>query len=479
LRAAVPQPFLGQKPRRRARRIAVAVALALTGAGLIALGYRGCRPSHPTWRAALDYPNRGAGALQDPATFTSATVCGACHQQHYAEWLSSGMGRSSEVSRFLIELYRASLDIRGAPLEDVAQCLHCHAPLAVMGEEPDLELAAELSREGVTCDVCHTAIEAHANDAPGMIRWDPTGPKRGPWPGDGDATVPGVPPATSTQHKNAYSELHTRSELCGACHMSLWPTNALPIDWTYAEWARSPWAAEGRTCQSCHMPTYAGQAATGQSPHREGLHRHTFAGGGDPGLVRGTAVVDLKVHGHFAGHEVEARVENVKAGHAFPTGNATAPVVELALTAFDAGGAAVFTDRREFRLLYADENGEVTNDPSIAMRLLSDTTLQPREPRTERFWLPHHLGATWVRAELVYRRWSRDVVENHGGLAREFLGRYLQQGFRVHRLLAHLDKLDPAMIERVRNFTPIAVDQEDAELPGPPEVPAYLRAAEP
>jgi hypothetical protein len=441
----------------------------------IVMCYVGFGRTHPMWDAPLEYPNRGAGALEDPTQFSSAAVCGTCHQQHYAEWLESGMGRSSEVSEFLIELYQASLEIRGAPAEDVAQCLHCHAPVAVMGAEPDLEMAKDISREGVNCDVCHTAYEAHANDAPGMLRWDPSGPKRGPFPGNDDALPPGVERAVSTHHKTKQSPLHATSELCGACHMSLWPTNALPIDWTYAEWARSPYAERGETCQSCHMPTYEGQAATGQSPHRETLHHHTFPGGGDVEFVKGTALVDIEVHPHFAGHEIEVKVENVKSGHAFPTGNATAPVVKLVLTATDESGAEVFHDKREFRLLYADADGEVTNDPSIASRLLSDTTLQPLQPRLERFFMAHHLGAKSISAELVYQRWSDDVVENHTGLATEFIGRYLEQGFQVHELMLNVDKLDPSMIQRVRDFEPILVDAESMQLPPIPEAPEYLR----
>lgn len=450
------------------------------GLVLLVLAYVGFGTRYPMWNAPLEYPNKGAGKEDDPEAFSSAAVCGTCHQTHYQEWLESGMGRSSEVSSFLIELYEASLDIRGAPTEDVAQCLHCHAPTSVMGPEPDLELARQVSQEGVTCDVCHTAYEAHANDAPGMLRWDPTGPKLGPLPGTEDDVLPeGVPRAVSTHHQTKRSPLHSTSELCGACHMSLWPTNALPIDWTYAEWKRSPYPERGQTCQSCHMPTYEGQAATGQSPTRPNLHRHTFPGGGDVEFVKRTAVVDIEVFSHYAGNEVEVRVENVKAGHAFPTGNATAPVVKLVLVAYDEADQEVFRDKREFRLMYADADGEITNDPSVAVRLVSDTTLQPLQPRLERFFLPHHLGARRVFAQLIYQRWSDDVVDNHTGLAAEFFGRYLEQGVRVHRVLAHLDKLRPSMLERVRAFRPVVVDGETAALPPPPDPPAYLRQPEP
>ncbi len=465
-------PALNLRPHWRNRKTRWGILGGAVGL-LLVLCYVGFGRTDATWNQPLDYPNRGTGVHLDPTAFSAAAVCGSCHAQHYQEWLASGMGKSSELSYFLIDLYQASLDIRGAPAQDVAQCLHCHAPVSVMGSEPDLELARQVSQEGVNCDVCHTAVEAHANDAPGMIRWDPTGPKRGPFPGRSDPPVDGVPAAISTHHDTAYSKLQSRSELCGACHMSLWPTNALPIDWTYPEWKRSPYAAEGKTCQDCHMPTYEGRAApNGQL--RKTLHRHTFPGGGDLEFVRSAAEIDISANAHFAGYEVIVKVENVAAGHAFPTGNATAPVVFLELVAFDGDGQEVFRDRRDYRLVYVDGDGDVTSDPSAATRLKSDTTLQPREPRHETFYLAEAVGARSVEARLIYQRWSDDVVNNHFGLAKEFFGRYLAQGFRVHRLLANLDKMDPEKISRVRSMESITVDEAGADLPAPPTLPPFL-----
>ena len=146
-------------------------------------------------------------------------------------------------------------------------------------------------------------------------------------------------------------------------------------------------------------------------------------------------------------------------------------MVFLEVVAFDGTGREVFRDRREYRLIYVDENGEVTTDPTVAARVLSDTTLQPREPRHESFFLARRLGATRVEARLVYQRWNDGIVRNHLGLAREFIGRYLRQGVRVHRLLAHLDKVNPSKLSRVRSFEPIVVDEATADLPGPPPVP--------
>lgn len=218
------------------------------------------------------------------------------------------------------------------------------------------------------------------------------------------------------------------------------------------------------------MPTYEGKAAP-QGPVRPNLHHHTFPGGGDQELVRSAAEIEIETHAHYAGQEVSVRVENVGAGHAFPTGNATAPVVFLEVVAFDDAGTEVFRDRRDYRLIYVDADGDVTSDPSVAVRVASDTTLQPREPKHEHFFLTHRQGATRVEAQLVYQRWSDDVVNNHLGLAREFVGRYLQQGFRVHRLLAHLDKVDPDKLGRVREMGSVVVDSAEAQLPGPPALP--------
>lgn len=447
-------------------------AAGLAGAmGALAMTYQGWAPADPAWKAPLTFPNQDAYADLDPSKLTPSATCGGCHAQHYEEWKASGMGRSSALSAFLIGLYRTSLDIRGAPDKDVAQCLHCHAPAAVWGPTPDLDLTQAMSQEGVSCDVCHTAAKAWADDAPGNIQWDPTGPKRGPFYGTADTVVPeGEVVAVSPFHATVKSDLHSgQSELCGACHMSLWPTNALPIDWTYAEWARSPYAAEGIGCPACHMAAYTGTAAAG-APERT-LHRHTFPGGGNVEFVKTTATLDLHVNRHFAGHEVVATVENVGAGHSFPTGNATAPEVALELLALDAAGNVVMTDRREYRLTYVDRAGVPTTDPTAAFRVASDTTLQPREPRHEHMFLVNSLQAVKVRATLVYRRWSEDVVNNHAALVKEFMGRYVREGVRVHRLLAHLDKLDPAVLGHVRKQAPTVVAETEITLPPPKEAP--------
>jgi nitrate/TMAO reductase-like tetraheme cytochrome c subunit len=460
--------FLGGALRQQWKWVTLALSCAALG-----VTYHGWNPSIDRWSAPLEYPTKGMHADLDRAQFTSAAVCGRCHETHYQQWQRSGMGRSSATSRFLVELFEVGLDLRGAPPEDVEQCLRCHAPLATIGTPQDLGMQQAISQEGVTCDVCHTAVAAAANDAPGMLRWDPTGPKRGPLPGDDALDLPGLPPAKSPFHRTKRSPLHESSELCGACHMSMWPTNALPIDWTYAEWKRSPYAARGVSCQDCHMPTYKGFSAPG-APLRT-LHDHSFAGGGDVALVTGTAELRVRTVAHFAGHEIEIEVENTKSAHAFPTGNATAPVVTLEVSALNPAGELVWSDHRDFRVVYVDAHGDVTNDPTTATKLKSDTTLQPLEPRHERFFLPHSLGAATIEAELVYKRWSDELLNDHAGVLWEQVSRYLAEGVRVHRLVANLAALDYAKLDAVRSHRAIVVSRAHATLGPKPELPAAFR----
>jgi len=439
---------------------AIGGVFGILGTSLCYVGWCG---QDPQWDAALEYPSRGSARHQARETLTSAEVCGSCHRLHFEQWKRSAMARSAELGEGLLSLYATGLALRGAPDEDLEYCLECHAPAAVLGAEPDLRMTSSISREGVSCDICHTAVVTSTDASPGGLQLDPTGPKRGPLPGttlslSRPAGGSSSPVARSSFHETLESELHKTSELCASCHMSMWPTNGLPIDWTYAEWKRSPYAERGVHCQDCHMPTYAGRAAPG-APHRETLHRHDFPGGSDLQMVRSTASLTIESQRYFAAHEVSISVENIGAGHAFPTGDATAPTVALEIKAFSANSQLVFEDHRDYRLIYEDAAGDITNDPTAAVRLRSDTTLQPLETRHERFYLAKKLGATRVEAQLVYRRWGEHLSQ-HDRLAREFIGRYLAEGIQLHQLpiqLVELARLAPTLIDNVKTSPAIVV----------------------
>ena len=391
------------------------------------------------WAAPLEWQGRDQNRHLSLESFTSAEVCGGCHTQYYEEWSSSAMAHSVDYGEFLIDLFEVGLDVRGAPEEGVDQCLECHAPLALIGEDYDRDLTLPIVREGVTCDVCHTISHVNANESPGDIVWDPSGPKRGPLTGSLDPSSEETGPvAQSPFHETQSMPLFESSELCGGCHMSVWPTNGLPIDWTYPEWRESVWAERGVTCQDCHMELYTGQAAPG-APIRENLHRHNFPGRDDLEMVRSAATLELEMEVVGETVELTAIVENIGAGHAFPTGNATAPSVVLEIEATNIDGESVFIDSRDFKLQYLDSSGAISSDPTAAASLLSNTTLLPFEPRTEIFEIPESLGATSLSARLVYHPWNDQ--SSHLELATEFAGRYLRNGFRIERVMANLGRL--------------------------------------
>ena len=66
------------------------------------------------------------------------------------------------------------------------------------------------------------------------------------------------PDAMAPAHKTRYSEVHISSRACAPCHEY---RNSLgfAVLTTYMEWQKSRYGKEGRTCQSCHMYSVAGQ----------------------------------------------------------------------------------------------------------------------------------------------------------------------------------------------------------------------------
>jgi hypothetical protein len=163
---------------------------------------------------------------------------------------------------------------------------------------------------------------------------------------------------TAPFHDTKYSDLHTRSELCGMCHDVAHAHNIMPIENTYTEWRTSPYNTgdpETSThCQDCHMrqtPAVAGTGITDlpDSPgfaaaeemggkKRDHVWQHWFIGGnatvpellGNPKwaqmardrLSKAVTVAIQDVGTVKPGGIVRfnVRVDNVGAGHYLPTG---------------------------------------------------------------------------------------------------------------------------------------------------------------
>lgn len=212
------------------RSVVIAAALC------VASGLAGCA-SEPAAAAASSWPS-----LRDP------TTCAECHPSHFAEWSGSMHAYAS-----IDPVFRAMVDRarRDAGSQTAAQCMRCHAPVAVMlGMTTDGAELADVPAwaQGVTCWYCHTATSVGALHD-GTLHLAEDGGVRG---GLSD-------PVPTPAHANVYSPLHDRSrlesaELCGGCHPD-----------SFSEWGESlysnPVAGQQLTCGSCHMDGRDARAA--------------------------------------------------------------------------------------------------------------------------------------------------------------------------------------------------------------------------
>ena len=301
-------------------------------------------------------------------------VCGECHQEIYQMWRRSMHSAAVTDPIFQTSYLRAYQETggRAGPI-----CLRCHAPAAVMNE--DLLMREPLSREGITCDYCHSIVSVD------LARWDQPftvetdGVKRGPL-ADADSPV----------HKVAASPLHESSEFCAGCH-EYTNERGVPILSTYSEWKSSPQAAQGVTCQKCHMPMEPGNVVRpGFGSDRKMINLHNISGGHSRDQVRKASTVKiLSVRRELRNSVlVEVEVSNSGSGHSIPTGM---PTRRLTLdVVLYAGDRVVRRFQRHYQKSLVDASGEIlTDDHRVildAESILEDTRLRPGERRVEKFY---------------------------------------------------------------------------------------------
>jgi hypothetical protein len=306
--------------------------------------------------------------------------CGLCHPTQFQDWQESwhAMGMGPGVMGQIVD-WDESND------KGVARCQRCHAPLTEqhmrLDEAPN-PLYQEGSREhGLTCAGCH------------VREWTRYGP-----PSEGEA-LENAPHGGFVAREEFES-----SRFCYKCHDFRQESVRGRIDGkliqeTYGEWRFTEQAAEGVTCQSCHMP--------------EG--RHLWLGVHDPEMVRSafTATPALVENGGVGDNLVATlEITNTGAAHRFPT--YTTPQINLVLEQIDAEGEAnEGTDRMDAVARHLK--------PDLS-REYFDTRLMPGESRTLDYEVERAAGAVSLRARIdvwpdeAYRRvYERKLanLENH------------------------------------------------------------------
>lgn len=205
----------------------------------------------------------------------SPSLCNNCHGL-YADydandtWKGTMMANAARDPLFHAALSIANQDITGSG----ELCLRCHSPrgwLFGRSTPPLIENLLPDDFESVQCDFCHrltTGPTGIPNIGTAQFYVADDYVRRGPIQ---DALAP---------HDWVYSPYHEESRLCGLCHDVSNPLkNGFAIERTYTEWASSDFATEGKSCQSCHMPSERGQACGAYGMPQRDVHRHELAGG--------------------------------------------------------------------------------------------------------------------------------------------------------------------------------------------------------
>ena len=306
----------------------------------------------------------------NPTGFTSARVCGTCHVDIYNSWKNS-LHAFSLSDPVFDTAYMQALKEGGEEARRL--CLRCHAPLTLVNG--DWELREGVTREGVTCDFCHSVTAVHLDQPKTPYSLEPGLVKRSV-----------LRKASSPVHEVAYSKLHETAEFCGACHNYVL-ADGTAIMSTYKEWRDGPYAADGVQCQDCHMVRSAGQVVSEEvrRPSSSGVHLHDLIH--DTDQLRSAVGVEV-VRAKRTGTDlsVEVAVTNEGSGHMIPTG---IPSRELVLTVTATTSSHVLTQQRRFRKVLADKDGRVlTRDFEMLLRatsVVADNRIGPRERRVERF----------------------------------------------------------------------------------------------
>lgn len=346
-------------------------------------------------------PVEGVGAR-------SAQVCGGCHQAIYEEWKVSTHRHAWNDPQFQKEITKSG---------NTWLCRNCHTPTLeqqpvwpVGLQDDDVEAPilvpnpqhdAALMDEGITCVACHVR--------------------------DGVIHGPGLPDSTAP-HAVKADPTYRSADLCLRCHQAemTYPGKDFVCTFTTGdEWRQSGAAAEGKTCQSCHMPEIERPVAVG-GPVRT-VRRHWFKGSGVPKFADQAPPKDaepgpgLDLTATAGDGALTLVATNAHAGHHLPAGDPER-WVQLDVTFQDAAGAAVGEP-------WQHRFGQVW-EWHPRPRRVSDNRLEAGESRTLSVAVPD--GAAQATVVASTHRISKKNAEYHD------LGDY-PRSIETHRETVSLD----------------------------------------
>jgi len=369
----------------------------------------------------------------EPGSFEDPKTCSTCHRDIYNEWSKSMHANAWDNKWYQPDYILAHQQTGGAT--DLL-CGACHAPIAARtGLLPPADGSQfdATSRRGISCDFCHTVSSVGQMFNMGHIS-TPGPVKRGPR-GDG----------RSLYHEVKFTEIHTKADFCGSCHMVIHPATGTHIIDTWNDWENNEYGRQGIRCQDCHMtPTPGVTKRPGRAAllgkKRENLAFHGFIGGSSyvqdelgnkeqaemsREFLRAVAEIELANNITDDGTlELTVNVHNVGAGHKIPTGTTYIRFMWLQVEVVDSAGKRVYSsghidDKNHvdpnavfFRVLFKDAEGNLTGKSWQAHGIGYDRRIPAKGKDSETYRIPlSDNGEYQVNSRLMYRSMTQNSLD--------------------------------------------------------------------
>jgi hypothetical protein len=270
--------------------------------------------------------------------------------------------------------------------------------------------------KGVTCFFCHSVDEVQGtHDDPLHLA------------ADGVLRAEFADPEPNTAHASSYSSLHDRGQLesaglCGSCH-DIVNGHGVDLERTFAEWQESVFskAPGGSTCGQCHMDQSAALQPAASSPGAplRRTHAHSLPGvdlattdfpeaDSQKTLVQTALDTTLQsalcVQGVGSAQTLLVVLDNVAAGHAFPSGATQDRRAWVEINVFRAG-----------ELIYqsggATADGSTPSDADLWLLrdCISDATQQP----VRMFWEAAQSLPNLLPGQLTFDQTDRRFYQTH------------------------------------------------------------------
>jgi len=300
--------------------------------------------------------------------FQTATECARCHTDIYRNWQASLHAISYDNPIFTAAYRKAYTETKG---EGAKYCLECHAPTVAATGDYDAKM--DITKEGVTCDFCHSVVKAEPGGNGKSFELKPGNVKRS-----------ARKDISTGDHGVEYSKDFASSRLCAVCHDST-NKNGLHVGNTYDEWHNSPYNKAGTECQNCHMPLVEG--TTANTGGRDKIHDHALSHNIE--FMKNAVSVETKNVNRIDDELlVDVMIHNSRVGHSIPTGTPARSLV-LEVRALDGMKRVIDTRKIVYRKTVVDGKGkeQMTDGDAFLYgeKITSDNRLAPKESRLDTF----------------------------------------------------------------------------------------------